>query len=255
VSVVWWLPIDHGNEVQSDSVTFDLGFYTEQCRHNASEVSVYNDFYRHFNPESSVTFTDPDEVASWAYAANQADAFGAVVGFEPGTSREMSSASFIMSNWNGWDPSGGDGVATESYRKELTLELYEVDTSGSPPTVGSRIDTFTEEQRIEGRELPDPDSGYRGGGGTNFEVEFDLGGITLPDEVLFMISFNYPESGDAPERSLNLAATDTGTERDPTAGRLVDPSGVYWRSPANTGGEIQRFEGGAPFAKFSAVGD
>ncbi|MFB6109223.1 MAG: SipW-dependent-type signal peptide-containing protein [Haloplanus sp.] len=30
----WWLPLDHGNEVQSDSVSFDLGFYTEQCRHN-----------------------------------------------------------------------------------------------------------------------------------------------------------------------------------------------------------------------------
>jgi predicted ribosomally synthesized peptide with SipW-like signal peptide len=30
----WWLPIDHGNQVQGDSVTFDLGFYTEQCRHN-----------------------------------------------------------------------------------------------------------------------------------------------------------------------------------------------------------------------------
>jgi hypothetical protein len=30
----WWLPLDHGNEVQSDSVGFDLGFYTEQCRHN-----------------------------------------------------------------------------------------------------------------------------------------------------------------------------------------------------------------------------
>jgi hypothetical protein len=30
----WWLPLNHGNEVQSDSATFDLGFYTEQCRHN-----------------------------------------------------------------------------------------------------------------------------------------------------------------------------------------------------------------------------
>jgi predicted ribosomally synthesized peptide with SipW-like signal peptide len=30
----WELPADHGNEVQSDSVAFDLGFYTEQCRHN-----------------------------------------------------------------------------------------------------------------------------------------------------------------------------------------------------------------------------
>ncbi|WP_049937701.1 vWA domain-containing protein [Haloplanus natans] len=30
----WWLPADHGNEIQGDSVAFDLGFYTEQCRHN-----------------------------------------------------------------------------------------------------------------------------------------------------------------------------------------------------------------------------
>ncbi len=30
----WWVPIDHGNEIQSDGVTFDLGFYTEQCRRN-----------------------------------------------------------------------------------------------------------------------------------------------------------------------------------------------------------------------------
>jgi hypothetical protein len=34
VSLAWWLPVDHGNEFQSDSVTFDLGLYTEQCRHN-----------------------------------------------------------------------------------------------------------------------------------------------------------------------------------------------------------------------------
>jgi len=40
VSVVWWLPIDHGNQVQSDSATFDLGFYTEQCRHNDGETAL-----------------------------------------------------------------------------------------------------------------------------------------------------------------------------------------------------------------------
>jgi predicted ribosomally synthesized peptide with SipW-like signal peptide len=33
-ALAWWLPLNHGNEVQSDSVSFDLGFYTEQCRHN-----------------------------------------------------------------------------------------------------------------------------------------------------------------------------------------------------------------------------
>ncbi|WP_257628344.1 vWA domain-containing protein [Haloplanus salinarum] len=30
----WWVPIDHGNEIQSDAASFDIGFYTEQCRHN-----------------------------------------------------------------------------------------------------------------------------------------------------------------------------------------------------------------------------
>ena len=30
----WWLPVDHANQIQTDSVSFDIGFYTEQCRHN-----------------------------------------------------------------------------------------------------------------------------------------------------------------------------------------------------------------------------
>ncbi|MDR5657342.1 VWA domain-containing protein [Halodesulfurarchaeum sp. HSR-GB] len=34
IAMEWWLPINHGNEVQGDSVGFNLGFYTEQARHN-----------------------------------------------------------------------------------------------------------------------------------------------------------------------------------------------------------------------------
>ena len=30
----WWLPVDHANQIQTDSVAFDLGFYAEQARHN-----------------------------------------------------------------------------------------------------------------------------------------------------------------------------------------------------------------------------
>jgi predicted ribosomally synthesized peptide with SipW-like signal peptide len=36
----WWLPVDHANEIQTDSVEFDLGFYTEQCRHNDGSGEV-----------------------------------------------------------------------------------------------------------------------------------------------------------------------------------------------------------------------
>jgi predicted ribosomally synthesized peptide with SipW-like signal peptide len=31
---VWALPVDHANEIQTDTVSLNLGFYTEQCRHN-----------------------------------------------------------------------------------------------------------------------------------------------------------------------------------------------------------------------------
>ena len=30
----WWVPENVGNEIQGDSVSFDLGFYTQQCRNN-----------------------------------------------------------------------------------------------------------------------------------------------------------------------------------------------------------------------------
>lgn len=33
----WCLPAETGNEVQGDSLKFDFGFYTEQCRHNDPE--------------------------------------------------------------------------------------------------------------------------------------------------------------------------------------------------------------------------
>ncbi|WP_257299628.1 vWA domain-containing protein [Haloarchaeobius sp. FL176] len=34
VGFAWWLPVDHANEIQTDTAEFSLGFYTEQCRHN-----------------------------------------------------------------------------------------------------------------------------------------------------------------------------------------------------------------------------
>ena len=40
VVLAWWLPVDHANEIQSDSVTFDIGLRTEQCRHNAVDADA-----------------------------------------------------------------------------------------------------------------------------------------------------------------------------------------------------------------------
>jgi len=46
VGFEWWLPSDVGNEIQTDTASFDLGFYTEQCRHN-------NDPGQTMTPEST----------------------------------------------------------------------------------------------------------------------------------------------------------------------------------------------------------
>jgi len=35
---IWWLPVDHANQAQTDSATFSIGFYAEQCRHNDGQL-------------------------------------------------------------------------------------------------------------------------------------------------------------------------------------------------------------------------
>jgi predicted ribosomally synthesized peptide with SipW-like signal peptide len=44
VAFAWWVPVDHGNEIQTDSASFGLRFYTEQCRHNDGVRDPINSF-------------------------------------------------------------------------------------------------------------------------------------------------------------------------------------------------------------------
>ena len=43
VGFQWWLPVDHANQIQGDTVGFDIGFYTEQSRHNDGTGMVPED--------------------------------------------------------------------------------------------------------------------------------------------------------------------------------------------------------------------
>jgi predicted ribosomally synthesized peptide with SipW-like signal peptide len=63
VCLRWSLPVDHANEVQSDSVAFDVGFYAEQCRHNDGSLVPGSDatFVSPANPDATGTSgNDPD---------------------------------------------------------------------------------------------------------------------------------------------------------------------------------------------------
>ncbi|OYR56773.1 vWA domain-containing protein [Halorubrum halodurans] len=42
IGMKWWVPAEVGNVIQGDSVEFDLGFYTEQCRHNDGSGQAMN---------------------------------------------------------------------------------------------------------------------------------------------------------------------------------------------------------------------
>jgi hypothetical protein len=223
----------------------------------AAAAPLYNDFYNHFNPDSSLgkdgLSSVGDDVASWAYFANQADAFGGVIGFDAALNT-LDTFSVIMSNWNGWDPSGATtGTATAGYQTPLTLELYEVDRTSGAPGPGASLAMDTETHDIAGRQIPTAsNAGFAGRGGTDFVVDWDLNGLQVGGELLFMVRMDEVFNEDGPDhtalQSLNIAAARTGTDPDVTAGIDTD-NGVYWRSDVQTGGDISRFEAGQVFAK------
>jgi hypothetical protein len=117
VAFQWWLPIDHGNEVQGDSVSFDLGFYTEQCRHNdGSGQGMGNDGDNGDNgddgDDGDDTPTEPDttEVTVSAFP-DQGDDLGATievveVTFTGGL------GSFVSTDWS-VGPSGDENVSVD----------------------------------------------------------------------------------------------------------------------------------------------
>ena len=221
---------------------------------NAAEL--YNDFYKHFNSASSLEKdgqNPPDDVGSWAYNANNAEAFGGVIGF--GTRTRISNFSTIMSNWNGWDPDGGVGTTSSDFTTDLTLEIYNVDRSGSAPSAGGLLGSFAETQMIDGREIPSASNASFAANGTDSVVTWNLNGLNTPDEILFMVQVDgleLPQNSVPIElSSLNIAAVATGTSPDVTAGIDTDP-GVYWRSVA-TNGNISRFEAGQVFARASGT--
>jgi hypothetical protein len=43
VAVAWYVPVDHGNEIQTDTVSFGFWLYAEQCRHNSGQTRTTTD--------------------------------------------------------------------------------------------------------------------------------------------------------------------------------------------------------------------
>lgn len=163
----------------------------------------------------------PGNVTSLGYQATQTAEFGNHIQFGPG-GRQLTSATVTMSNWaklsdySGADPAG--------WSHPLTLNLYNVDNSGTVPQTGSLIFSTTIDAAIPWHLGVD--------GGTAFNVTFDLPNVDVPDEIIFGLAYNTQTWGESPigspgpYNSLNFGVSTTS----PTVGVDVDSDAVFWNT-------------------------
>jgi len=128
IGFAWELPVDHANEIQSDSVTFDLGFYTEQCRHNdgvdlATGLDAYYPLDGNAEDVSGNGY-DGTVVGDVSYASGQV---GQAVSFDTGDYIEVPGfidASAVQSRFAWVKPTGGvDGAYPRVFHQSNHLEL------------------------------------------------------------------------------------------------------------------------------------
>jgi predicted ribosomally synthesized peptide with SipW-like signal peptide len=125
VSVIWWLPVDHANEIQTDSVEFSLGFYTEQCRHNDGSG---------MEPEETATGSPTSTPGSggtdafdYTFGSSDAVVGSSLNGIEvnyPSGSGAVSNATVDSVSLDGQDVSGDQsGTATSNNGDTLTISF------------------------------------------------------------------------------------------------------------------------------------
>lgn len=190
--------------------------------HNGKAGVIYNSILSPLPPSSP----------SLGYQATSTDQFGNMIQFA-GTARDLNLVEVVMTNWayeSKYQPVG----TSEGFNHNLTFNIYDV---GSGNTVGALLATETVNAFIPWR--PEPSTGCTGNAysmdgncynGSNSIVTFAFSGVTLPDQVIYGLSYNTQTHGDnpigaaGPYNSLNfgLATVVPNVGVDPVAGTL------YW---------------------------
>jgi hypothetical protein len=152
----------------------------------------------------------PGNLNSQPFQAQQVDQVGDHVAFA-GESRDLESVTVVMSSWaceTGHHTSGCTTSPGKTFDHEITLNLYAVDQTNAP-AVGALLVSFTETFDIPFRPSSDPRcvgpnvhkwmapdgtcyNGYA------FEIEFDLEGVSVPDEIIFGVEYDTSGSGNSP---------------------------------------------------------
>jgi predicted ribosomally synthesized peptide with SipW-like signal peptide len=117
-SVVWWLPVDHANEIQTDSATFDLGFYTEQCRHNGRADRVVSEGE---SIQQAIDAADPGDEIVVESGRYEAPSDGLEVDVEGLTLRSVGTRARIVQS-----ETGTNSTAVSIEADDVTFERFEV---------------------------------------------------------------------------------------------------------------------------------
>ena len=177
----------------------------------------------------------PPNLPSVGYEATSTAAFGDLIQLGSG-SRSLTSVDVTMSNWA--KESTYESLGTSpGYSVPLTLTLYNVDNSGAAPAVGSTIVSRTIDPTILWR--PEATiscgTGWLAANGNCYNgiaqnVAFDFSGVTVPDQIIFGLSFNTqsyganPTGTAGPYNSLNFGLATSG----PSVGTEVTPGTLFW---------------------------
>jgi hypothetical protein len=199
--------------------------------------------FPHVAPQFDTTSVPlPPNVASLGYHITATSELGDYVRLA-GAAHFIDSVTFTMSSWA--IQSDYPGSSTLGFTHPITLKLYEVDRRNPRPQPGAVIASVTTPFLIPWRPEPDPAGAgsplrpWRGRdgnfyGGMAFNVTFDLSSraLSLPDEVIFSISFNTQNHGakplgvPGPYDSLSVGVSPL----PPLAGADMSPGAVYWKT-------------------------
>ncbi|MEO6115226.1 MAG: cell wall-binding repeat-containing protein [Pseudolysinimonas sp.] len=209
---------------------------------------------------TSIPATLPLTYPSLGFAATTTSEFGDEVQLAPGTARAVTSVSVGLDDWacqsdftkagGTWTAgTGGPCVTTPgaSFTHPITLTLYDVNDSTSPPTLGKLITSVTQTVTIPFRpsadaSCADPTSWKDATSGScqhglAFTAVFAIPAHpVVADHLVVAVSYNTSNAGAAPLHvagpydSLNVSVDAT-----PTVGTDVDPDQMFLNSSVDTG--------------------
>jgi hypothetical protein len=179
----------------------------------------------------------PPNVPSLGYQATQTAEFGNLIEFG-GTGRALGAVTLVMSDWA---LASDYGSSNPTWSHPITLNLYDVDSSGPVPAPGSLIATQTQTFAIPWRPEADPTcaggTAWRAGDGNcyngyAFTITFDFTGPTVPDRIIYGVAYDTQTWGYAPigtpgpYNSLNFGLAQVA----PTTGSNPFPDTAYWNT-------------------------